>query len=172
MQHADGFRDLAVYQKARIVSRRFFELSRSFPAEERFSLTDQGRRSSRSVGAQIAEAWAKRAYEKHFVSKLTDADGEQQETQHWVDTALDCGYLTQQTRDELVDDLERIGRMLQSMMDKSSLFCKSSASRTDHRPPSTDHGSRLTAHHPPSTTHRPPPTDHRPPMTDDRPPEL
>jgi four helix bundle protein len=77
------------------VSRRFFELSKSFPAEERFSLTDQGRRSSRSIGAQIAEAWAKRGYEKHFVSKLTDADGEQQETQHWVDAALDCGYLTQ-----------------------------------------------------------------------------
>ncbi len=123
MQHAESFRDLVVYQKARTVSRRFFELSQSFPLEERYSLTDQGRRSSRSIGAQIAEAWAKRSYEKHFISKLTDADGEQQETQHWVDTALDCGYLTPQTRDELVDELERIGRMLQSMVDKVDLFC-------------------------------------------------
>lgn len=147
MQHAESFRDLVVYQKARAVSRRFFALSKSFPMEERFSLTDQGRRSSRSIGAQIAEAWAKRAYEKHFVSKLSDADGEQQETQHWVDTALDCGYLTSQTRDELVDELERIGRMLQSMTDKADLFCGPSARRvredsTDYfvnRSPATDH---------------------------------
>ena len=94
MKHAESFRDLVVYQKARAVARRFFELSKSFPREELYSLTDQGRRSSRSIGAQIAEAWAKRGYERHFSSKLTDADGEQQETQHWVDTALDCGYLT------------------------------------------------------------------------------
>jgi len=126
MQHAESFRDLVVYQKARAVARRFFDLSRAFPKEERYSLTDQGRRSSRSIGAQIAEAWAKRAYEKHFVSKLSDADGEQQETQHWVDTALDCGYLTGPIRDELVDDLERIGRMLQSMIDKAEQFCGAS----------------------------------------------
>jgi four helix bundle protein len=123
MQHAESFRDLVVYQKARAVARRFFDISKSFPEEERYSLIDQGRRSSRSIGAQIAEAWAKRAYEKHFVSKLTDADGEQQETQHWVDMALDCAYLTQQKRDEFVDELSRIGRMLQSMMDKADLFC-------------------------------------------------
>jgi four helix bundle protein len=122
MQHAASFRDLVVYQKARAVARRFFDLSKAFPKEERYSLTDQGRRASRSIGAQIAEAWAKRAYEKHFVSKLSDADGEQQETQHWVDTALDCGYLTGPIRDELVDDLERIGRMLQSMIDKAEQF--------------------------------------------------
>jgi len=137
---------LIVYQKTRAVARRFFELSKGFPKEERYALTDQGRRSSRSIGAQIAEAWAKRRYEKHFVSKLSDADGEQLETQHWVDTALDCGYLTPRVRDELVDELERIGRMLQSMMDKSALFCGSSKScvREDaadyfvHRPPMTD----------------------------------
>ncbi len=123
MQHAESFRDLVVYQKARAVARRFFDLSKAFPQEERYSLTDQGRRSSRSIGAQIAEAWAKRAYEKHFVSKLTDADGEQQETQHWVDTALDCAYLTRQAQDELVEELERIGRMLHSMIDKADQFC-------------------------------------------------
>ena len=123
MQHAESFRDLIVYQKSRQVARRFFDLSRAFPKEERYSLTDQGRRSSRSIGAQIAEAWAKRGYEKHFASKLTDADGEQQETQHWVETALDCGYVTEQIRDELIHDLATIGRMLQSMMDKADLFC-------------------------------------------------
>jgi len=126
MQHAASFRDLVVYQKARAVARRFFDLSRAFPKEERYSLTDQGRRSSRSIGAQIAEAWAKRAYERHFVSKLSDADGEQQETQHWVDTALDCGYLTRQIRDELVDELERIGRMLHAMINKADQFCGAS----------------------------------------------
>ena len=123
MQHANSFRDLVVYQKARELARRFYEMSKAFPKEERYSLTDQGRRSSRSIGAQIAEAWAKRGYEKHFVSKLSDADGEQLETQHWMDVALDCGYLTQQERDTLVDELERIGRMLQSMKDKADLFC-------------------------------------------------
>jgi four helix bundle protein len=94
LHHARSFRDLIVYQKARAVAKRVFELTQRFPKEAMYSLTDQARRSSRSVGAQIAEAWAKRRYEKHFVSKLTDADGEQQETQHWIDTADDCGYLT------------------------------------------------------------------------------
>jgi four helix bundle protein len=68
MKHAESFRDLIVYQKARMVSRRIFELSKGFPPEEKYSLTDQGRRSSRSIGAQIAEAWAKRTYGKHFIS--------------------------------------------------------------------------------------------------------
>jgi four helix bundle protein len=84
MRHAVGFRDLVVYQETREVARRFFEVSKAFPKEERYSLTDQGRRSSRSIGAQIAEAWAKRRYEKHVASQWTDADGEQRETQHWV----------------------------------------------------------------------------------------
>ncbi len=134
MEHARHFRDLVVYQKARAVALRFFDLSRQFPAEERYSLTDQGRRSSRSVGAQIAEAWAKRKYPKHFSSKLSDADGEQLETQHWIDTALDCGYLEQQTRDELIDELARIGRMLQSMMDKTDLFCADAVSAVREPP--------------------------------------
>ena len=81
-RRARCFRDLMVYQKAREVARRIFELTKVFPKEEIYSLTDQGRRASRSVGAQIAEAWGKRRYERHFVSKLTDADSEQLETQH------------------------------------------------------------------------------------------
>ena len=123
LKHARSFRDLIVYQKARQVAKDVFELTKGFPTEERYSLTDQVRRSSRSVGAQIAEAWAKRRYEKHFVSKLTDADGEQQETQHWVESAHDCGYLTIQQVDKLVADLSEVGRMLESMMQKSSSFC-------------------------------------------------
>jgi four helix bundle protein len=98
-------------------------MSRVFPKEEIYSLTDQVRRSLRSIGAQIAEAWAKRRYEKHFVSKLSDADGEQMETQHWIETAEDCGYLTSSQAIEVNDELSEIGRMLNSMMGKAAQFC-------------------------------------------------
>ena len=121
--HAANFRDLIVYQKARAVAKEIFVVSRRFHRDEIYSLTDQVRRCSRSVGAQIAEAWGKRRYEKHFVSKLTDADGEQYETQHWVDTALDCDYVTREEADRLNDGLAQIGRMLDSMMEKSASFC-------------------------------------------------
>jgi len=114
---------LIVYQKARTVAQRIFQLTKSFPREEIYSLTDQVRRSSRSVGAQISEAWAKRRYEKHFISKLTDADGEQQETQHWIDTAADCGYLTEEDVSSLNRELAEIGRMLNSMIEKAASFC-------------------------------------------------
>ncbi|MEI7900917.1 MAG: four helix bundle protein [bacterium] len=121
--HAASFRDLVVCQKARAVAKDVFVLSQWFPREEMYSLTDQARRSSRSVGAQIAEAWGKRRYEKHFLSKLSDADGEQYETQHWVDTALDRGYVTREEADCLNDGLVQIGRMLNGMTAKSASFC-------------------------------------------------
>ena len=123
LQHAHSFRDLIVYQKARAVAKRIFEVTKRFPGAEMYALTDQVRRSSRSVGAQIAEAWAKRRYEKHFVSKLTDADGEQQETQHWIETAADCGYLTADDVSSLHRELAEIGRMLNAMMGKAAAFC-------------------------------------------------
>ena len=123
LNHARSFRDLVVYQKAKTVSREIFEISKSFPKEETYSLTDQIRRASRSIGAQIAEAWGKRKYEKHFISKLTDADGEQLETQHWVDEACDCHYLDRKKAEELTENLLQIGRMLNSMMEKAHLFC-------------------------------------------------
>jgi four helix bundle protein len=123
LSHARSFRDLAVYQKARKVSRAIFEISKGFPKEETYSLTDQIRRASRSIGAQIAEAWAKRRYERHLVSKLTDADVEQMETQHWIDEAFDCQYLGPKQTEELTAELMEVGRMLNSMMDKASLFC-------------------------------------------------
>jgi four helix bundle protein len=121
--HADSFRDLVVYQKARKIAQEVFRLSRSFPRDESYSLVDQVRRCSRSIGAQIAEAWGKRRYQKHFECKLSDADAEQLETQHWIDTALDCGYLTHEQHKDLLDQLGEVGRMLSSMITKSDQFC-------------------------------------------------
>ena len=123
--YARGFNDLRVYQKAREVCRTVFRLSKSFPKEEMYSLTDQVRRSTRSIGAQIAEAWGKRRYERHFVSKLTDADAEQMETQHWVSEALDCGYISTADATQLNSGIEEIGRMLNSMTEKADSFCGS-----------------------------------------------
>ena len=121
--YARSFKDLRVYQKAREVSRTVFQLSKGFPREETYALTDQLRRAARSVGAQVAEAWAKRRYERHFVSKLTDADAEQMETQHWIGEALDCGYVLPADGGRLNSDLEEIGRMLNSMIQKADSFC-------------------------------------------------
>ena len=123
LPYAESFRDLLAYQKARKLSQEIFLITKKFPKEEMYSLTDQIRRSSRSVGAQIAEAWAKRRYEKHFISKLTDADGEQQETQHWIETAADCDYLTPQQARTLIEKCQEVGRMLGGMMAKKHLFC-------------------------------------------------
>lgn len=125
-KYAKSHRDLIVYQKSRMLAREIFEMTKSFPKEETYSLTDQIRRSSRSVGAQIAEAWAKRAYEKHFISKLTDSDGEQHETQHWIETAEDCGYVSHEKSELLVENCREVGRLLGSMIDKASLFCNPS----------------------------------------------
>ncbi len=121
--HVDSFRDLEVYKLARQLSFEIFETSKGYPKEEMYSLTDQIRRSSRSVGAQIAEAWAKRRYKRHFISKLTDADGEQQETQHWIETALDCGYLSSRQSKNWLEHYASVGRMLNSMMNKADSFC-------------------------------------------------
>lgn len=124
MTYAKSFRDLEVYKLSRELARNIFNLSRNFPKEETYSLTDQIRRSSRSIGGQIAEAWAKRKYEKHFISKLTDADGEQQETQHWLETAFDCKYIDQSTLKDILNRYESVGKMINGMMSKSKLFCK------------------------------------------------
>lgn len=124
MPYANHFSELDVYQLCRQLSKEIFELTKTFPKEEKFSLTDQIRRSSRSIGGQVAEAWAKQKYEKHFVSKLTDADGEQEETVHWLMTSLDCLYLTPEIGDNLISRYGSVHRMLKSMMEKSSSFCK------------------------------------------------
>jgi four helix bundle protein len=123
LEYARSFRDLLVYRRAFQVAKRIFELTKWFPDEEKYALTSQIRRSSRSIGAQITEAWAKRKYERHFTSKLTDADGEQLETQHWIRIAFSCGYLEESAARSLVANLEEIGRLLQGMIDKADAFC-------------------------------------------------
>jgi len=123
LPHAENFRDLIVYQKAKQLEREIFQLSKTFPKDEVFSLTSQIRRSSRSVGANLAEAWAKRRYEKHFVSKLSDADGEQYETQHWIGTALDCEYIKPPQAAMFISHYEEIGRLLGGMMARADQFC-------------------------------------------------
>jgi len=126
MEYVKSFRDLEAYRLARQISLVIYESTKHFPKEETYSLIDQIRRSSRSVGAQIAESWAKRSYEKHFISKLTDTDGELQETEHWIETAHDCGYLTKDEVTRILDDCSKLGKMLNSMMSKSSSFCNNS----------------------------------------------
>lgn len=124
LRYAKRFQDLLVYRKARALSRDVFTASTAFPREENYALTDQVRRASRSVGAQIAEAWAKRKYERHFVSKLTDADAEQLETQHWITIAFDCGYLSKQRAASLGESCLEIGRLLGGMIQASASFCQ------------------------------------------------
>lgn len=124
--HAASFKDLEVYKQARSLSQQIFEMTKTFPKEEKYSLTDQIRRSSRSVGAQIAESWGKRRYQNHFILKLTDADSELYETQHWLEVSLECKYMNEDTCKELINNCESIGRMLNSMIDKSSSFCQNS----------------------------------------------
>ena len=118
-----SFRELEVYQAAFRFQQHVFEVSKQWPGDERFALTDQIRRSSRSIGANISESWAKRRYPAHFLSKLTDADGELQETTHWLDTALACGYLAQNDHSALTAAISSIGKMLGSMISQYESFC-------------------------------------------------
>jgi four helix bundle protein len=122
LKHAGSFRDLIVYQKSRGLAKEKKEISQSFPRDEKFSLTDQVRRSSRSIGANIAESWAKRRYEKHYISKLTDSDGEQMETQYWIGVALDCDYIDEKTHNQLMARCLEIRHMFNGMMDKANMF--------------------------------------------------
>src|SRR4029453_18620805 len=122
-----SFKDLRVYKLAFELQQEIFETSKRFPAEERYALTDQVRRASRSIGANLAEAWQKRRYVAHFVSKLTDEDGEQAETQHWLDAAAACSYVSEKEREVLLGKCSRIGQMLGSMMAKPEKFCTESA---------------------------------------------
>ncbi|MCF7855862.1 MAG: four helix bundle protein [Candidatus Pacebacteria bacterium] len=117
------FRDLRVYKEAFNAAMHIFRYSKKWPAEERFSLTDQIRRSSRSVCEQIAEAWRKRRYTAHFRSKLTDADSEAAETQSWLEFALACGYIDQDMFDQLDKVYERISGSLVVMIDQAEKWC-------------------------------------------------
>jgi four helix bundle protein len=116
------FSDLIVWQKAFALGLKVFAASRSWPKEEKYALIDQVRRSSRSVGANVAEAWGKRRYEAHFISKLSDADAELHETEHWLRFALAHGYITPSELKEMTSLLDEVGRMLGSMMAKPAAF--------------------------------------------------
>lgn len=120
MTTAKSHRDLRVYQLAFDSATQIHELTKQFPAEERYSLTDQIRRSSRSVCANIAEAWRRRKYPKNFVSKLTDSDTEATETIVWLDFALHFGYLTAESHKELSNYYNHICRQLTIMMSEPS----------------------------------------------------
>jgi four helix bundle protein len=117
-----GFRDLIVYQKAFSVAMMVFRITKRFPKEEIYSLTDQVRRSSRSTATNTAEAYRKKRYKAHFVSKLTDADTENTETQVHLDFAVACGYLTQAEIDPILRLSEEVGIMLASMMEHPERF--------------------------------------------------
>jgi four helix bundle protein len=116
--------DLEVYKLALVLQRKIFWITKSFPREEMYSLTDQVRRSSRSVGANIREAWAKRRYPAHFVSKLSDSDGESEETIHWLLSALDCKYIEQAVKEDLIGKYRHVSGMLNKMMDNPDSWCR------------------------------------------------
>ena len=122
---AKSFRELEVYQEAFRFQQDLFSVSKRFPAEEKYSLTDQVRRSSRSIGANIAESWAKRRYPAHFLSKLTDADGELQETFHWISSAAACGYLNEAEAKQFNEHGATVGRLLGSTINNYQSFCSS-----------------------------------------------
>ncbi len=117
-----GYRDLKVYQTAYQLALEIHNVTKSFPKEEKYSLTDQIRRSSRSVPANLAEAWKKRRYEKAFISKLIDCAGEAGETEVWLDFAKDFGYLNESKHKELMNKYDEVNRMLFSMVKKANKF--------------------------------------------------
>jgi len=120
-------KELIVYQKAYRLAMAIFEITKGFPPEERYALTGQIRRSSRSVCLNLREAWAKRRYEAHFISKLTDCDGENSETDSSLDFARDCGYISARYHAELTAVCEEVGKMLGSMIKAPTSFLT-----TDH----------------------------------------
>lgn len=120
-----SFRDLDVYKLGREQAKKVFAITKTFPREETYSLTDQIRRSSRAVNAMIAEGWARRRYPAAFVNKVDEALGEAMETQAWIDHALDCGYIEGKVHRELDDAWQHIGAMLNRMIERADDFCRS-----------------------------------------------
>ena len=124
MSQINSFKDLIVYQKAYKLAMEIFEISKKFPKEEKYSLTDQIRRSSRSVTSCIAESWAKRRYVKSFINKLTDSLGEEYETEVWLDYSRDCAYLMSKKHEELLNGYDEVRKMLISMISSPEKWCK------------------------------------------------
>ncbi len=119
-----GFRDLIVYQLSYKLALEIFELTKQFPKEEKYSLVDQIRRSSRSIPTNIAEAWYHRKYSKSFVSKLIDCTGEAGETEVWIDFSFDFGYIKQNQKDYFIDKYEEVIKMLYGMISQPEKFCQ------------------------------------------------
>lgn len=117
-----GFKDLKVYQKAFDLAMQIFEISKRFPSEERYSLTDQIRRSSRSVCANLTESYRKRTYPKHFQSKITDALMENSETEVWLDFAVSCKYINFEEHKSLLELNDEVGKMLFYMFNNPEKF--------------------------------------------------
>jgi four helix bundle protein len=124
---AKTFRDLTVYKKAFALAMDIFKLSKKFPSEEKYSLTDQVRRSSRSVCATLGEAYRKRQYSAHFISKSSDADMENTETRVWLDFALACDYITKELWTSLDLKAEEIGKLLNHMIENPEKYSRKSS---------------------------------------------
>lgn len=124
MNTAVSFKDLRVYKLAYESAMLIFNLSKKFPIEERYSLTDQMRRASRSVCANIAEAWIKRLYEKSFISKLSDSQAEAAEMTVWINFANDCRYCTDEEHDDLIDRYDHVSKQLTLMIKDSGRWTK------------------------------------------------
>jgi four helix bundle protein len=116
------FKQLLAYQKGYKLAMSIFEISKSFPKEETYSLTDQIRRSSRSVCVNISEAYRKRRYPKHFISKLTDSDCENSETSTWLDFARDCNYISDEQHLNLTDGTIEVGKLINYMINNPGKF--------------------------------------------------
>ncbi|HUX94279.1 MAG TPA: four helix bundle protein [Bacteroidales bacterium] len=123
MSKVGSYKDLIVYKKAYKLAMEIFEISKGYPKEEAYSLTDQIRRSSRSVTSSIAESWAKRRYEKVFINKLSDSLGEEYETENWIDYSYDCKYIEKEIQVRLLDEYEEVRKMLISMINNSEKWC-------------------------------------------------
>ena len=121
--YVKSFRELIVYQKSMDLAREVYKISLKFPPDEKFSLTDQIRRSSRSVAANIGEAWGKREYPAHFISKLSDSLAESHETQVWLDHALDCRFITTEQHQTLDDFANHTGALIRNTAAKADQFC-------------------------------------------------
>jgi four helix bundle protein len=117
-----GYQDLIVYQKAFALAMKIFQITKTFPKEEKYSMVDQIRRSSRSVCSCIAEAYRKRKYQGYFVNKSSDADGENSETIVWLEFSLACNYISLEEEQELISNAEEVGRMLNSMIENPEKF--------------------------------------------------
>ena len=123
MGQINSFKDLIVFQKAFKLAMEIFEITKSFPKEEKYSLTDQIRRSSRSVTSNISESWAKKRYIKAFVNKLTDSLGEEFETEVWLDYSLNCKYISALDHSNLVNAYSEVRKMLISMINNPEKWC-------------------------------------------------